>query len=172
MIIVSTGGIRWILWFSVCYTAAATHREIFGVNTLRGKLHHLGSPNWQDIFIGGVSFSGKEKQNGRRGHFFENSLSTFFYWLFLIGRRLNVFIGDMCNRYICPLQPCRHLTLKLLIQGHPRSAKVTHIVDKVVISPLLLVLEVCNVKPTYRKSCAANLLMWSDLTLDPSFKVK
>ena len=27
-------------------------------------------------------------------------------------------------------------------------------------------------KPTYRKSCAANLLMWSDLTLDPSFKVK
>ena len=27
-------------------------------------------------------------------------------------------------------------------------------------------------KPTYRKSCAANLLMWSDLTLDHSFKVK
>ena len=25
-------------------------------------------------------------------------------------------------------------------------------------------------KPTYRKSCAANLLMWSDLTLDPSFQ--
>ena len=43
---------------------------------------------------------------------------------------------------------------------------------KVVISPLLLVLEVYNVKPTYSKSCAANLLMCSDLTLDPSFKVK
>ena len=43
---------------------------------------------------------------------------------------------------------------------------------KVPISPLLLVLEVCNVKPIYRKSCTANLLMWSDLTLDPSFKVK
>ena len=27
-------------------------------------------------------------------------------------------------------------------------------------------------KPTYRKSCAANLLMWSDVKLDPSFKVK
>ena len=27
-------------------------------------------------------------------------------------------------------------------------------------------------KSTYRKSCAENLLMWSDLTLDPSFKVK
>ena len=37
---------------------------------------------------------------------------------------------------------------------------------------LLGVLEVCNVKPTYRKSWAENLLMWSDLTLDPSFKVK
>ena len=36
--------------------------------------------------------------------------------------------GLQC-RYICPLQPCRHLTLKLLIQGHPRSAKVTHIAD-------------------------------------------
>ena len=35
----------------------------------------------------------------------------------------------MCNRYVCPLQPCRHLTLKLLIQVHLRSAKVTHIVD-------------------------------------------
>ena len=56
-----------------------------------------------------------------------------------------------------PLQPCRHLTLKLLIQGHLRSAKVPHVADlKVPISPLLLVLEVCSVKPTYRKSWAAN----------------
>ena len=29
-----------------------------------------------------------------------------------------------------------------------------------------------NVKPTNRKSWAGNLLIWSDLTLDPSFKVK
>ena len=35
----------------------------------------------------------------------------------------------MCNRYTCALQPCRHLTLKILIQGHPRSAKLTHIAD-------------------------------------------
>ena len=27
-------------------------------------------------------------------------------------------------------------------------------------------------KPTYRKSWAGNLLMWSDLTLSPSFKIK
>ena len=27
-------------------------------------------------------------------------------------------------------------------------------------------------KPTYRKSWAVNLLMWLDLTLEPSFKVK
>ena len=27
-------------------------------------------------------------------------------------------------------------------------------------------------KQTYRKSWAGNLLIWSDLTLDPSFKVK
>ena len=50
-LIVSTGGIWWILWFSV--HCAAARREIFGVNALRGKLHQLGSPNLQDIFIGG-----------------------------------------------------------------------------------------------------------------------
>ena len=49
VLVVSTGGIRWILWFSVRYVAAA-RREILGVNALRGKLHQLGS---QDIFIGG-----------------------------------------------------------------------------------------------------------------------
>ena len=43
---------------------------------------------------------------------------------------------------------------------------------KVLISPLLLVLEVWDGKPTCRKSWAGNLLVWSDLTLDPSFKVK
>ena len=47
-IIISTGGIR----FSVRY-AASFAAQIFGVNALRGKLHHLGSPNLQDIFIGG-----------------------------------------------------------------------------------------------------------------------
>ena len=46
------------------------------------------------------------------------------YRLFLISRRLNLFKGDMYNRYTCPLQPCRHLTLKLLSHSHPQSAKV------------------------------------------------
>ena len=50
---VSTGSIRWILWFSVHYAAAAARREIFGVNALGGKQQQLGSPNLQDIFIGG-----------------------------------------------------------------------------------------------------------------------
>ena len=34
-------------------TAASARREIFGGNALRGKLHQLGSPTLQDIFIGG-----------------------------------------------------------------------------------------------------------------------
>ena len=49
-------------------------------------------------------------------------------------------------------------------QGYPNLNEL--------IARVLLVLEVCNVKPTYRKSWAGNLLVWSDLTLDPSFKVK
>ena len=40
------------------------------------------------------------------------------------------------------------------------------------ISRLLLVLEVWDGKPTYLKSWAGNLLVRSDLTLGPSFKVK
>ena len=70
----------------------------------------------------------------------------------------------MYDRYTCPLQPCTHLTLKLLIQGNPH-AEVTHIVDfksayiSLIIDPRGLQCE------TYRKSCAANLLMLSDFTL-------
>ena len=48
-------------------------------------------------------------------------------------------------------------------QGYPNL--------NMLIAHLLLVLEVCNVKPTYRKSLAGNLLMWSDLSLGPSFEV-
>ena len=29
-------------------------------------------------------------------------------------RIVNLFIGDMYDTYTCPLQPCTHLTLKLL----------------------------------------------------------
>ena len=54
-----------------------------------------------------------------------------------------------------------------LLQDQMRIAKL-----KVLITYLLLVLEVCNVKPTYRKSWAGNLLVCSDWTLGPTFKVK
>ena len=37
---------------------------------------------------------------------------------------------------------------------------------------IALVLEIWDGKPTYRKSWAGKLLVWSDLTLGPSFKVK
>ena len=57
--------------------------------------------------------------------------------------------------------------LRPLLQGQRGKPNL-----KALITHLLLVLEVCNVKPTYRKSWAMNLLMWSDLTLSPSFKVK
>ena len=40
------------------------------------------------------------------------------------------------------------------------------------ISCLFVFLEVCSVTPTYRKSWAKNLLIWSDFTLGFSFKVK
>ena len=54
-----------------------------------------------------------------------------------------------------------------LLQGQTSIANL-----KVLITRLLSVLEVWDGKPIYRKSWAGNLLVWSDLTLDPSFKVK
>ena len=53
-----------------------------------------------------------------------------------------------------------------LVQGQTKIAKL-----KVLITRVLLVLEVWDGKPTYRKSWAGILLVWSDWTLDPSFKV-
>ena len=38
---------------------------------------------------------------------------------------------------------------------------------QLLITCLLLVLVVCNVKPTFRKSWTGNLLLWSDLILGP-----
>ena len=54
-----------------------------------------------------------------------------------------------------------------LLQGQTRIAN-----SKVLIARLLLVLEVSDGIPTYRKSCAGNLLVWSDLILGLSFKVR
>ena len=54
-----------------------------------------------------------------------------------------------------------------LPQGQTRRGKL-----KVLITRLLLVLEVCDGIPTYRKSWAGNPLVCSDLTLGLSLKVK
>ena len=53
------------------------------------------------------------------------------------------------------------------LRGQTRIAK-----SKVHINSFFLVLEVCNVEASYRKSCVRNLLMSSDLSFGPSFKVK
>ena len=49
-----------------------------------------------------------------------------------------------------------------LLQGQTRIANL-----KLLITRLLFVLEIWDGKPTYRKSWAGNLLVWSDLTLGP-----
>ena len=54
-----------------------------------------------------------------------------------------------------------------LFQGQMRIANL-----KSVHNLFILVLEVWDGKPTYRKSRAGNLVVWSNLTLGPSFKVK
>ena len=52
--------------------------------------------------------------------------------------------------------------LRPLLPGQTKIAKL-----KVLFTRVLLVLEVWDGKPTYRKSWAGILLVWSDLTLDP-----
>ena len=57
--------------------------------------------------------------------------------------------------------------LEPLLQGQTRVAKLKSAYNLLIIGP-----RDCNVKPTFWKSWAVNLLMWSDLTLGPYFKVK
>ena len=54
-----------------------------------------------------------------------------------------------------------------LLEGQTRMAKLESAYNSLIIGP-----RGFNVKPTCRKSWAANLLMWSDLTFGPCFKVK
>ena len=49
-----------------------------------------------------------------------------------------------------------------LVQGQTRLAKHKSAYNSLIIGP-----EVSDGKPTYRKSWAGNLLVWSDLTLGP-----
>ena len=53
------------------------------------------------------------------------------------------------------------------LQGQTRIGKLKSAYNSLIIGP-----RVWDGKPTYRKSWAASLLIWSDLTLDHSFKVK
>ena len=53
-----------------------------------------------------------------------------------------------------------------LLQGQMRTAKLKSAYNSLIIGPRGLG------KPAYRKSWAGNLLVWSDLILGPSFKVK
>ena len=59
------------------------------------------------------------------------------------------------------------LDLGPLLQGQMRIAKLKSAYNSLIISPRGL-----EWKPTYRKSWAGKLLVWSHLTLDPAFKVK
>ena len=54
-----------------------------------------------------------------------------------------------------------------LLQGQMRTAKHKSAYNSLIIGP-----RIWDGKPTYRKSWAGNLLVWSDLILGPSFKVK
>ena len=54
-----------------------------------------------------------------------------------------------------------------LLQGQTSIAKLKSFYNLLIIGPRGLVCQA-----NYRKSWAGNLLVWSDLTLDPSFKVK
>ena len=56
-----------------------------------------------------------------------------------------------------------------LLQGQMRIAKLQSGYNSLIIGPRGFQ---CESNFSYRKSWAGNLLMWSDLTLGPSFKVK
>ena len=60
----------------------------------------------------------------------------------------------------------------LILKNKMAATGVSLSVMKRAYISLIIGLEVWDGKPTCRKSWAGNLLVWSDLTFDPSFKVK
>ena len=77
------------------------------------------------------------------------------------------------NLMFCESSDVVRFDLGPLLQGQTRIAKLKTAYNlKLLITLLLLVLEVKDGEPTYRKSWAGNILVWSDLILGPSFKVK
>ena len=80
--------------------------------------------------------------------------------------------GLQCETKLQEIMSCEfsdvfRFELGPLFQGQMRIAEL-----KSVYNALIIGLQVWDGKPTYRKSGAGNLLVWSDLTLDHSFKVK
>ena len=67
----------------------------------------------------------------------------------------------------CESSDVVRIDLGPLLQGQTRIAKLKSAYTSLIIGPRGL-----DGKPTYRKSLAGNLLVWSNLTLGPSFKVK
>ena len=71
-------------YFGLAFNTPPPHLEIFGVNALRGKQQQLGSPNLQDIFIGGVSFSGKENSLILKNKMAATGISLKIIYIFLL----------------------------------------------------------------------------------------
>ena len=84
VLFVSTRGIRWILWFSVRYTTAAAHREIFGVNALRGKMTPARFTKFARYLHWEVSFSETEITLILKNKMAATSISLKIIYVFLL----------------------------------------------------------------------------------------
>ena len=81
-------------------------------------------------------------------------------------------LGLQCETNLQEIMSCKfsdvvRFDLGPLLQGKTKITKL-----KSAYNSLILVPEVWDSKPTFWKSWAQNLMVWSDFTLGPSFKVK
>ena len=92
-----------------------------------------------------------------------STFSKDFWWLSrakgIIGRDLK-FVG-----YVPHYKILTGNIFRLILKNKMAATGIS-------LSVIKKVLEFWDGKPTYRKSWAGNLLVWSGLKLDPSFKVK
>ena len=168
-VIVSTGCYDIYLWISLCYAAT--------MSQCVERLHHYRSNEKTNIIASLLKFAGyihnhKVLPGNIFGLILKNKMAvmgvfaTFskdFCWPSrtkgIIARDLK--FGGYVPHYKILTGNIFGLILKKQ-DGHHGPFFVSH--EKVLISPLLLVLEVWDGKPTDRKSWAGNLLVWSDLT--------
>ena len=120
---------RWILWFTLGYAAAAVCRD-FTVTPLEAAIFQLSFLNLVGMFMVtraclGLLLGSFRKTKWPPEPFLCRKMS-FFRQLVLLTCKSNLSIINILDRYMHLLYTCEPLTLRLFLEGRSGGVKVPH----------------------------------------------